>query len=100
MACGPVTMSKFDLIWNEAQNSAARMEGWELVVVVDEGKPVSHAYLDIFDSGPRFACKRSAAQFVIQSAQGGSRRHIEALSACSASRLTTAPGAKKGRTRA
>ena len=79
-------MSKFDSIWTEEQARQAAAEGWQLCITVDEGKPMSTAYLFIFDHGPRFMNRNQAYQHVMAQAYGGSKLHIEALSACSASR--------------
>lgn len=88
-------MSNFDLLWNESQRAAALQEGWELGVVIDEGKPIHSAYFDVFDKGPAFQDKRQAMAFVIERAKTKSRLHIAALSACQASRMHTAPRRKK-----
>ena len=87
-------MSKLDSIWSEAQAEAARAEGWQLAYVVNEGRPVQTAYLEIFDAGPQFKDRGAAMKFVMHRAHERSRLHIEALSACSASRLAAAARAQ------
>lgn len=84
-------MSNFDQIWNEQQQAQARREGWELGVVVDSGKALSTAYLDVFDVGPVFKTRRLAMQWVVAKAQQRSKLHIDALAACSSSKLNAAP---------
>jgi arginine/ornithine N-succinyltransferase beta subunit len=92
-------MSNFDLLWNEQQQKAASAEGWLLAVVVNAGTSISTAYLDIFDTGPRFKSRTEAMRFVVAQAQQRSRLHIDALSACSASKLaTSAPPSKRKKT--
>ena len=80
--------SNFDQIWNEDQKKVAKLEGWELVVVIDSGRPISTAYLDIFNVGPRFGNRRMAQRFVIEQAQKASHFHVNALSACTSSRMS------------
>lgn len=75
-----------DSIWSAEHRSAAREEGWELTFTVDEGKPVQSAYLHIFNYGPKFNGRNEAAAHVLRAAQGGSKLHIRALSACQATR--------------
>lgn len=79
--------SNIDRNWTEENKAAALSEGWELALVVDEGKSVSAAYLDIFDRGPVFRNRQHAQRFVIAKAQTNSRLHIHALSTCRASRM-------------
>jgi arginine/ornithine N-succinyltransferase beta subunit len=86
--------SKFDLLWTEEQRHQAAAEGWLLALVVNEGRPVHSAYLDIFDSGPRFANRVEAVRHVVTQAQQRSKLHIEALGACSASKLAAGTPAK------
>lgn len=83
-------MSNFDSIWNQRQQADAHEEGWELGLVVDEGKSVDTAYFDVFDKGPRFHNRRAAMVHVVDQAKKRSRLHIAALSACSASRVDAA----------
>lgn len=86
----------WDDMWSAQQREQARGEGWDLCLVVDEGKPVSSAYLDIFDVGPQFKNKRAAAKHVLETAKkGNAPLHLHALSACSASRMRPAPKGKK-----
>ena len=80
-------MSNLDRLWTEKQREAAQAEGWELALVVDEGKPVSTAYFEIFDHGPQFENRTAAVKHVIARAQMRSVLHIAALSARSASRV-------------
>lgn len=63
------------------------------MLVVNEGKPVSTAYFDVFDLGPKFQNRNEAAKFVLGKAQERSKLHIAALSACSASRMDAATAA-------
>lgn len=92
-------MSKFDLLWNESQAAAAAEEGWQLVLVVNEGRPVTSAYFEVFDKGPRFPSRAAAMKFVVDRAQNRSKLHIAALSACSATRLNTAASPHRKTTR-
>lgn len=78
--------SNYDLIWTEQQKTAAAIEGWGLVLTVDEGKPIGCAYFEIFDIGPKFPNRRAAAQHVVNEAMKGSRLHVDALSVCTATR--------------
>jgi hypothetical protein len=86
-------MSKFDLMWNEEHRVAAAAEGWELGLTVDAGRPISTTYFAIYPVDARFKSRHHAARFVLERAQQKSKLHINALSACSASRMPT--GKKK-----
>lgn len=90
-------MSNLEPMWTEQQRAQAAEEGWELGLVVDEGKPVQTAYLDVFDAGPRFPHRRAAMMFVYEQAKGRSKLHIAALSACSSSRVHSATQTQKRR---
>lgn len=91
-------MSNFDQVWNEQQRMQARSEGWELGVVVDAGRPITSAYLDCFDVGPKFVGRRAALQWVITRAQQRSKLHVDALAACGASKTSAgAPSAPRKR---
>lgn len=92
---GSTRKSNFDLLWTRDQQQQALAEGWEVARVVDEGKPVSAAYLDVFDCGPKFANKRAAMRHVIEQARGRSTLHIAALGACQASRIPPQPHERK-----
>jgi len=89
--------SNFDLIWTQEQKKQAADEGWELGIVIDMGKPVSTAYLDVFDKGPKFKDRSQAARFVLAQAHSGSRLHINALSARAASRMPAGAPKKKAK---
>lgn len=82
-------MSKFDSIWTEHQAAKAKAEGWQLAITIDEGKPITSAYLFIFDDGPRFPGRNAAYQHVLSQAYAGSKLCVDALSACAASRTYT-----------
>lgn len=90
-------MSNFDRLWTERQREEAAAEGWELAFVVNEGKPVFTAYLDIFDKGPRFKQRSDAVKHVLARAQERSNLHVSAMAACAASRVTAAEQTAKRR---
>lgn len=81
-----------DTIWPAKCREQAHEEGWELALTVDEHMPIESAYLHIYHYGPTFKVRNEAARHVLQCAQGGSKLHIRALSACQATR--SGPGTK------
>lgn len=82
-----MTKSKFDLMWTEEQNIRAQAEGWCMALTVDDGKPISTAYYEVYDHGPKFPNRRQAMGFVVNQAQMKSKFHIEALGLRAASRM-------------
>lgn len=88
-------MSNYDLMWNAEQRAVAAKEGWELGLVVDEGKPVSSAYMEVFDRGPLFKDRVAAMRFVVHQARQQSKLHVDALSVVMASRTKAPPKTRK-----
>lgn len=88
-------MSKFDLCWNDSLQNKAREDGWNLGIVVNSGDPISRAYLDVFQVGPKFVSRDVAAKHVLDSALKGSSLHINALTAIRESRTQPTPKGRK-----
>lgn len=90
-------MRSLEPLWPDDSARAARAEGWEIVMVVDNGKPVSSWYFMIFDCQDSTLLKdrRHAEQHVQNKAQAGSKLHISAMSAVMASRMPRSPQRKR-----
>jgi hypothetical protein len=85
-------MSKNDLSWPEDRARAAAEDGWLLAYTVDAGK--AHAYYMTYPHGPKHPDPTRVMRHVVQQATRGSKLHLAALHAISASRLPTAKGKK------
>lgn len=89
-------MSNLEPFWTERQAAEAAGEGWQLAWVVDSGKSISTARIEVFDTeNPRFKSRHDAMKFVSSQALARSKLHLEAMQALSASRIPPQTKRKK-----
>jgi len=74
-------MSKLETSWTADLLRAAKLDGWLLAWCINHGQPISRAYLEIFEHGPRFEDRERAVRHVVQSARAGNKLHITAMTA-------------------
>ena len=53
-------MSKLETSWTADLLRAAKLDGWLLAWCINHGQPISRAYLEIFEHGPRFEDRERA----------------------------------------
>lgn len=70
-----------------------------LAIVVDEHKSINTAYLEIFATDPTKS-RHQAMTHVMANARTGSRLHMDALSACSATKMQGAAAQAKAKAKA
>lgn len=81
-----------DGVWSDMASERAATEGWLLAPVVDEGKPVSSFYFNIFHApNGKFDSRNKAQAHVIMQAKRGSTFHMDALAVIQMSRTQAAP---------
>lgn len=74
-------MAKIYSMWSADLARAAGLDGWLLAWCINNGHPLTRAYLELFCHGPRFDNREHVVQHVVHGARNGNKLHVAAMTA-------------------